>query len=281
MVGSVSEDTGGFPMLLLMREPFPDVDIMPEQEELLVRLVEAARAVPSDERENFLHIEFGGGDLLFHPGFPVAKQAEVITQDLDILYRNDLLDMSINKSGNREYWLTPLGFRYYQFLKTREGSPIEQIGREVRSLIESEGFATRYPEANARWLAADQLLWRADSDKDATTIGHLCREAMQAFATELLGRFDIEDADQDPAHVVARIRAVLEKAGSGLGATEGQLLEAILNYWGAVTDITQRQEHGAQREGEPLVWEDSRRVVFQTGVVFYEFDRSLARVTKT
>ena len=64
---------------------------------------------------------------------------------------------------------------------------------------------------------------------------------MQAFATELVGRFNIEDADEDPAHVVARIRAVLEIAGSGLGATEGELLEAMLNYWGAVTDITQRQ----------------------------------------
>lgn len=32
----------------------------------------------------------------------------------------------------------------------------------------------------------------------------------------------------------------------------------------------------AQREGEPLVWEDARRVVFQTLVVMYELDRAVA-----
>jgi hypothetical protein len=38
----------------------------------------------------------------------------------------------------------------------------------------------------------------------------------------------------------------------------------------------QRQEHGAQKEGRPLVWEDGRRVVFQTAIVMFELDRALS-----
>jgi hypothetical protein len=36
-----------------------------------------------------------------------------------------------------------------------------------------------------------------------------------------------------------------------------------------------RQEHGGQKEGRPLTWEDARRVVFQTLIVMYEIDRAL------
>ena len=48
-----------------------------------------------------------------------------------------------------------------------------------------------------------------------------------------------------------------------------------MTYWGTVSDLVQRQEHGAQREGKQLVWEDARRVVFQTANVMFEIDRSL------
>lgn len=256
------------------------VDVLAEQEELLVQLVEAARAVPRDQRENFLHVAFNGPDILFHPGFPIAKQIEVITQDLDILARNGLLDLSVNSSGNREYWITPLGYRYYEHLKTRDAEPIEQVEREIRRLVESTGFADRYPESQARWLAAARALWTADSAKEASTVGHLCREAMQAFATELIAHYEVEDADSNPAHDVARVRAVLTTVGARLSSAERGLLDALLAYWGSVSDLVQRQEHGAQRERERLAWEDSRRVVFQTAVLFYEVDQSLRRVPR-
>jgi hypothetical protein len=51
--------------------------------------------------------------------------------------------------------------------------------------------------------------------------------------------------------------------------------EALLAYFGTVSDLVQRQEHGAQREGAPLRWEDARRVVFQTAMVMLELDRAL------
>jgi hypothetical protein len=49
----------------------------------------------------------------------------------------------------------------------------------------------------------------------------------------------------------------------------------LLAYFGTVSDLIQRQEHGAQKEGEGLMWEDARRVVFQTALVMFELDRVL------
>jgi hypothetical protein len=62
---------------------------------------------------------------------------------------------------------------------------------------------------------------------------------------------------------------------SKIGSTEKPFLEALVAYWGTLSDLIQRQEHGALREGDALVWEDDRRVVFQTCVVMYELSRAL------
>lgn len=49
----------------------------------------------------------------------------------------------------------------------------------------------------------------------------------------------------------------------------------LLDYWRKANDLVQRQEHGAAREpDESFIWEDSRRVVFQTLIVMYEIDRA-------
>jgi len=56
------------------------------------------------------------------------------------------------------------------------------------------------------------------------------------------------------------------------------VLESLVSCWEAAIDLVQRQEHGANKEGEPLVWEDARRVVFQTMMVMYELDRALRQV---
>jgi hypothetical protein len=46
---------------------------------------------------------------------------------------------------------------------------------------------------------------------------------------------------------------------------------------GTLSDLAQRQEHGGQREAEPLVHEDARRLVFQAAMVMFEVIRSLTR----
>jgi len=85
---------------------------------------------------------------------------------------------------------------------------------------------------------------------------------MQEFATELVDKFRLSDVDPNKAHAFARIKAVFEQKKKILGSTQKQFLDALLTYWGVVSDLVQRQEHGAQKEDSNLVWGDGRRVVF-------------------
>ena len=49
--------------------------------------------------------------------------------------------------------------------------------------------------------------------------------------------------------------------------------EALISYWGTVSDLANRQVHNGQREKETLVMEDARRLIFHTMIVMYEVDR--------
>jgi hypothetical protein len=77
-----------------------------------------------------------------------------------------------------------------------------------------------------------------------------------------------------PTQTVARLRKIVEACQTGSPNKEAFLL-ALIAYWGTVSDLVQRQEHGALKEGESLVWEDARCVVFQTCVVMFEISRGV------
>ena len=72
----------------------------------------------------------------------------------------------------------------------------------------------------------------------------------------------------------AKVRAVLVTSAIQSPAVRATL-DSLVSYWGAIADLAQRQEHGAQKEGEALVWEDARRLVFHTTFVMVELDRAL------
>ena len=145
---------------------------------------------------------------------------------------------------------------------------------KFRSLeISSE---TTYPKVYKKWEEAANMLWGSDSDQRHTTIGHLCREAMQEFTTALVEKYNPVDVDEDKAHTVSRMRSVLKSKNINLSTTEKPFLEGLIGYWGTTIDLVQRQEHGDTKEGEPLKWEDSRRVVFQTAIVMFEIDKALS-----
>ena len=139
-------------------------------------------------------------------------------------------------------------------------------------VLDAEAFQSRYPAAYQKWSEAENLLWGADGEQQLTVVGHLCREAMQEFADVLIQKYRPPNADADKAHTVSRIRSVLRLRKQDLGKRKHAFLEALLPYWGTVSDLVQRQEHGAQKEGEPVTWEDGRRVIFQT---MFEIDRSI------
>jgi len=251
---------------------FEHILLDPEQEELLAALVEAARNVPRNQRQKF---EFFRASVL-HPGL-AGGALEAYAGNLEILAHNGLLALSYGSRGSPLYDVTPEGFEYYRQMKEQSGQPLKRVENTVRDYLTVEHFQRSHAEAYQKWSQAESMLWASDSERQLTTIGHLCREVLQAFATTLVNRHQPPDVDQDVAHIVSRIRAVLELRTNQIGSTEKPFLDALLAYWGTVSDLVQRQEHGAQKEGGSLVWEDGRRIVFQTAIVMFEIDRSLSR----
>lgn len=246
----------------------------PEHRELLALVIEASRNVRREQREPFLVIRHRGGEFLHHGG--LGSNNETYLGNVEALANEGLINFSSYRpSGNPSFNVTPLGFRYYEYMKQQIGEPVEQVQDELVSYIDSAPFKARYPNAYAKWHEAQNRLCVSESERELTTIGHLCREAMQEFADTLVTLHNLSDVDDDKAHTIARIRAVLAHRESHLGKTHKAFLKSLLSFWGAVSDLVQRQAHGAQRESEPLKWEDARRVAFQTLIVMYEIDRAM------
>lgn len=194
--------------------------------------------------------------------------------DLDILQAEGLLLLTRQGRAHRSYVVTSQGYSLYAELQDRSGAPTQQVEETLMRYLDSDAFQRLYPEAHRKWAEAAGLLWRSDSQQQLTTIGHLCREAIQEFATALVERHQPPGVDQDKSRDINRIQAVVDQRRSQLGTTAA-LLDALVPYWRAVSGLVQRQEHGAQKEGRPLVWEDGRRVVFQTAIIMFEVDRML------
>jgi hypothetical protein len=249
--------------------------LQPEQVELLKALVEASRNVPRDQRGEFHLLTDGDGTSIMHPGLP-GRQMRVPDGDIDILQAEGLLLLTGIGRWHRSFVVTPQGFSLYEELQHRSGAQIQQVEETLMRYLDSDAFQRSYSEAHRKWAEAHGKLWGADSAQQLTTIGHLCREAIQEFATALVERHQPPEVDQDKAHDIARIGAVLNQHETRLGARTASFLDALLQYWRTVSGLVQRQVHGRQKEDRPLVWEDGRRVVFQTAVVMFEIDRALS-----
>lgn len=208
-----------------------------------------------------------------HAGWLGEK--EISLDDVNELLQEGLLVHRQDCHPLRAVSVTARGFNYYSQLKRRIVGPIRQIETEIQQYLDAEDFRHRYPDAYGKWARAMERLWRSDAERELTGIGHDCREAMQAFVTRLVELCEPVDVDSDKALDRARLKAVLDQRKPQLGKTKWEVLDALYNYWGALSALVQRQEHGAQREGEALTWEDGRRVVFQTAFIMFEIDRIL------
>jgi len=250
-----------------------------EQEDLLSMLVEAHRNVLREQRKPFSIQQF---DELFdfelsHKGLPNGK-INAYPGDIKTLARERLI--SVNNGYNEvsdDFDITPQGFAYYKQMKLRDSQPLQRIDTSLRKYLESDLFQQKYSKAYLKWKGAEALLWDSDSERQLTTIGHLCREAIQEFATSLVESYQPPNVDTNKAHDIARIKAVINFRVSELGEREKVFLAALISYWCSVSGLVQRQEHGTQKQGHSLIWEDGRRVVFQTAIVMYEVDSSLSK----
>ncbi len=252
---------------------FNGILLEPEQEELLSLIVEAVRNTPREKRQKFIVVQLEEGvDLLLHPGLKKSEN-RIYYGDVEELGRQGLLAIGFESPGNPNFDVTSLGFRYYEHLKRKKGEAVQRVETTIRECLNSPEFRAKYPEAFAKWSSAEDLLWQTDTQQQLTTIGHLCREALQGFATSLVELYQPPDVNTDKTKTVARLKTVLGAAQ--LGIKKEGFLEALLAYWDTVNGLIQRQEHGAYKDGEQLVWEDARRVVFQSIIIMFEIDKTL------
>lgn len=239
-----------------------------DQQRLLFLIVEASRAVAREEFHffpSFREIQHSG----------LSNSCEIFPTDLRALHNTRLLDLQPRSEDHFAFEPTALGFEVYGKLKQREGEPGQRVESAVRTYFDHDSFGKAHPEAVKKWIQAEDLLWKSDTLPQLTTIGHLAREAMQEFADSLTKRYGVAAGGIDKAKTVTRVKLVLDSFQGKLGTTEQEFLNALLEYWRMVNELVQRQEHGALKERENLVWEDARRIVFQLMVVMFEIESSL------
>jgi len=216
-----------------------------------------------------------GGNVLRHPGLPGGTIENFDEGDLRELMEFGLLRISNRSRNDEEFEIRRQGFDLYDETHRDVDAPIAGHLRQPTEYVSSESFAARYREAFSKWHDADALLWQEESTKNLTTIGHLCREAVQLFATALVSHHQVAEADPDHAKTINRLRAVTAARGPHISSRKADLLEALIDYWAAVNGIVQRQEHGEQKGGSDLTWEDGQRVVMHTALLMTECDRVL------
>lgn len=234
-----------------------------------MEMAEAALAKPRDQREWFMFLTDGGAIL----GGPWG-QRQVIESDVRELANVGLLRWV---PGSTEgYAIPPAAFSTYGEMKSSQGSASSRVEAEIRDYLDSETFRAAYPEAYEEWSDAERRLWAADSERELTTIGLKAREALQTFATEVVGRYQPPDPDSDISKVNRRLGATIAKLLPALGETRATHLKALGDYSEATVALTQRQTHGAQKGGAPLTRDDARMVVFHVAFVMFEFARVLA-----
>jgi|CXWL01.1.fsa_nt_gi hypothetical protein len=246
-----------------------------EQKRLLAQFVEAHRSAPPEARGDFIASETMGDPQASFVHSRVQRLGfKGSRADAEVLADAGLLRMSWGSRGTPKFYVLPAGIAFYEDMMSAT-PPLQSVETDMTGHLADPSFKKVHGVAYDKWEQAARLLRSADSGAQLTTIGHLCREAQQAFAESLAAHAKVDVSNIEPAKTVARLRAVIGAKRAALGNTETPLLEAMVVYWGTLADLVQRQEHGAQREGDPLVWEDGRRVVFQTCVVMYELDRAL------
>ncbi|MEX2238481.1 MAG: hypothetical protein WEB00_13210 [Dehalococcoidia bacterium] len=245
-------------------------DLTRAQEALLRSMVEA---YPSAPTQPFMLLSMSGGEILLHDG--LADDLPINVGDLKALERRNFFNVTRGSKGTPNYRLDNLAFDYVAELDRQEGREPEKVEEEIVRYLDGRGFKQRHPGAYAKWAEAAELTASMAAADKETQIGHLCREAMQEFATELLIEYRGEAPSEEKALHIKRLKAALEEVRPALGKTKPKFLDALVDYWAALNDLVQRQEKGAVKEGESLEAEDSRRVVFHSAVLMFELDRTL------
>ncbi len=237
----------------------PPID---EQMDILLRIIGNKNNMPGKR------IKFILSDYIFKIG---SSDIHTTRWILSQLIEENLIKKLSDKSNTNEIEviLTKKGLLKYEELNNIIKTPIIMISNYLKDFLTKGDLQQKYPKAFNKWAEADKLLWMKKEDEN-TTIGHKCRECLQEFASELIIKLEIENADDDIKHVKNRLKSVLNECN--IGKTLPKFIERFYSYIDIINDLVQKQEHGASKENVNLTWNDSRRVVFHTALIMLEVD---------
>lgn len=251
---------------------FKNIILEPEQEDLFIGIVEARRSCPRDQWDILFMIKG------FHELIITSKDCEdrrignIIPGDIDELISKGFLRVINETAGEQHFSIPAEGYQYYDWLMKQQGKPVERIEKQTFRYLEFEDFRKQYPDAYRKIKQAEKMLWSADKEEQFTTIGHLCREAVQDFADTLYKLMMGIEYEGPKTQTHNRIETIItEKCDS---KKVRKYLRALFDYWKAVGGLIQKQEHRAEKEKEQLTWEDTRRVVFQSVNVMNELHKT-------
>ena len=145
----------------------------------------------------------------------------------------------------------------------------------LKACVGQERFRSAYPLAYERWWQATAILYGEGSTDSVLAAGRRAREALQEFARTLAEPLQPRaSAPDSTGATVRRLRAFTETYRAQLGDARCELLRSLFDHWRALSDGLERHASDGQMVGEPLRWEDARRVVILTALVMVEIDRS-------
>lgn len=160
---------------------YEDIILEPVQEELLIKIVEAARNMPLNNRQKFYVIQSNLGACLEHSNIPEDK-SEIYYGDIEVLANEGLIAPGYGSQGISSFDVTPLGFKYYEFLKSRQGEPVERIESTIRKYLNAHDFQKKYSKAFEKWSAAENLLWKqipsSNSQQSGIYVVNRCRNLL-------------------------------------------------------------------------------------------------------
>ena len=179
--------------------------VRPEQVKLLCTIVEADRNVPPAQRQPFILDQPYDNDpraLVDHPGLAMGS-CRAYLRDLEELRDAGLIALRFRDSRYSGIFdVRSPALTYYEQVKQRQRQPLERLTNTVRQYLSAEAFQCKYPTSYSKWVDAETRLWTPNASSQLTTIGHLCREAVQAFASDLIEQYHPPSVNPDPTKTV-------------------------------------------------------------------------------
>ena len=111
---------------------YTDILLLDHQKTLLVEFVKADHSVPPEDRWKFVIAGNTGVCTILHKGLPAEFQANI--SDVESLWDAGLLRQGTGSRGSYNFSITPLGFKYAQWLIETTGEPIKRVVDQTRVL---------------------------------------------------------------------------------------------------------------------------------------------------